>query len=72
MPFQAVPDLPERSIILDIRLPRVVLINNGRVVVQGPPHEVITEGNLSSLHGIDVVVLTVNGLRVIMPRVCVS
>ncbi len=51
---------------------RVVLINNGCVVAQGQPHEVITEENLSSLYGIDVVVLKVNGLRMIMPRVCLS
>ncbi|MGO9571126.1 MAG: ABC transporter ATP-binding protein [Desulfomonilaceae bacterium] len=51
---------------------QVVMINNGSVVSHGPPHEVITEGNLSSLYGIDVVVLTVNGLRVIMPRLFIS
>ena len=51
---------------------RVVLINNGCVVAQGQPHEVITEENLSSLYGIDVVVLKVDGLRVIMPKVCLS
>jgi len=51
---------------------QVILINHGCVVAQGPPHEVITEENLSSLYGIDVVVLKVNGLRVIVPRVCLS
>jgi len=51
---------------------RVVLINNGDVVAQGLPNEVITEENLSSLYGIDVAVLKVNGLRVVTPRVCLS
>ncbi len=49
---------------------RVVLINKGSVVAQGPPHEVVTEENLTKLYGIDVAVLNFNGLRVIMPRIC--
>jgi iron complex transport system ATP-binding protein len=51
---------------------RVVMINNGCVVAQGTPHEVITEENLSSLYGIAVVVQKVNGLKVVMPKVCLS
>jgi iron complex transport system ATP-binding protein len=50
----------------------VVILNNGSVVAQGLPHEVITERNLSSVYGIDVHVIPINGSRVIMPRLCVS
>lgn len=47
---------------------KVVMINNGCVVSQGSPHEVITEGSLSRVYGIDVSVVAVNGSKVIIPR----
>ncbi len=47
---------------------RVVMLDQGKVVAEGPPDEVITEENLSRVYGIDVVVLPVNGSRVIVPR----
>ena len=46
----------------------VVLINDGRVVAQGPPHEVITEESLHAVYGIEVVIGRVNGAMVITPH----
>lgn len=46
----------------------VVMINDGCVLSQGSPHEVINEHNLSGVYGIEVCVFAVNGSRVIMPR----
>ncbi len=51
---------------------RVVMINHGHVVSQGPPHEVITEENLSRVYEIGVSVCSVNGFRFIMPRLGAS
>lgn len=46
----------------------VVLINGGRVVAQGPPHEVITEESLRTVYGIEVVIGRVNGAMVVTPH----
>ncbi|KAF0189372.1 MAG: ABC-type cobalamin/Fe3+-siderophore transport system ATPase [Desulfobulbaceae bacterium] len=46
----------------------VVLINGGRVVAQGPPHEVITEESLHAVYGIEVVIGRVNGAMVVSPH----
>jgi iron complex transport system ATP-binding protein len=46
----------------------VVMLNDGCVLSQGAPHEVVNEHNLSGVYGIDVCVFAVNGSRVIMPR----
>lgn len=46
----------------------VVMINNGCVLSQGSPHEVVNEHNLSNVYGIDVCVVAVNGSRLIVPR----
>ena len=46
----------------------VVLINDGRVVAQGPPPEVITEESLQAVYGIEVVMGRVNGTMVITPH----
>lgn len=46
----------------------VVIMNNGCIVSQGPPHEIINEDNLTRVYGIEVSVPAVNGSRVIMPR----
>jgi len=51
---------------------RVAMISNGRVVSEGIPQEVITEASLSSVYGIDVSVIPVNGSNVIMPRLSLS
>ena len=46
----------------------VVLIKDGRVVAQGPPHEVITEESLHAVYGIEVMIGRVNGAMVVTPR----
>ena len=33
---------------------RVILLRGGQVLMDGPKHEVLTEGNLSELFGVDV------------------
>ena len=46
----------------------VVLVKDGRVVAQGPPHEVITEENLHTVYGIEVAIGRVNGAMVVIPH----
>jgi len=46
----------------------VVLINDGQVVAQGPPRDVITEESLHAVYGIEVVIGRVNGAMVITPH----
>lgn len=46
----------------------VVLVRNGTVVSQGSAWEVITEKNLKTVYGIDVSVISVNGKRVVSPK----
>lgn len=46
----------------------VVLIDGGRVIAQGLPHEVITEESLHAVYGIEVVMGRVNGAMVITPH----
>lgn len=46
----------------------VVLVKGGRVVAQGPPHEVITEESLHAVYGIEVVIGRVNGAMVVTPH----
>ena len=50
----------------------VVMVKDGRVIAQGSPHEVINEDNLTAMYGIDVSVLSINGTRVILPRLGLS
>lgn len=46
----------------------VVLLNQGGVVTQGPPAEVVTEKNLRTVYGIEVSIGQVNSTMVVMPR----
>jgi iron complex transport system ATP-binding protein len=46
---------------------RVVMINNGSVVSDGKPSQIISEESLKLLYGIDVSVLHHNGMRIIIP-----
>jgi iron complex transport system ATP-binding protein len=46
----------------------VVIINGGSVVAQGSAKEVIDEVNLKRIYGIDVSVISVNGTRVVTPK----
>jgi iron complex transport system ATP-binding protein len=48
---------------------KVVMINNGHVVSNGPPQSVITEDNIRKVYDIDVSVINWNGTRIIYPRV---
>ncbi|MDA8161433.1 MAG: ABC transporter ATP-binding protein [Desulfobacteraceae bacterium] len=47
----------------------VVAINCGHIVAEGAPYEVISEENLRQIYGIEVSVASVNGTRVVMPKV---
>ncbi|MEZ0329245.1 MAG: ABC transporter ATP-binding protein [Dissulfuribacterales bacterium] len=46
---------------------RVVMINNGSVISEGKPGQVISEEGLRLLYGIDVFVLHHNGMKIIIP-----
>lgn len=48
---------------------RVVIINNGHIISEGTPQDVITEDNLKRVYRIDVSVINYNGARVIYPRI---
>lgn len=48
---------------------RVVMINNGSVISEGKPGQVISEEVLRRLYGIDVSLLPYNGMRIIIPTV---
>jgi len=47
----------------------VVVVKEGRVVVQGPPCEIITEELLHEVYGIEVVIGKINGAMVITPHI---
>lgn len=47
---------------------KVVMLNDGLVVSNGSPQEVITEDNLRSVYRIDVSVINWNGTKIIYPR----
>ena len=46
----------------------VVLVNEGSVVSQGGAHDVISEANLGAVYGIEVEIVSVNGTRVVTPK----
>ncbi|MBF0507308.1 MAG: ABC transporter ATP-binding protein [Deltaproteobacteria bacterium] len=46
----------------------IVMINGGRIMTSGVPQEVMTEANLKAMYGIDVDVISHNGVKVIRPR----
>jgi iron complex transport system ATP-binding protein len=48
---------------------RVLLLKNGTLVAQGPPHEVITRESLLEVYGLEVEFVSENGCRVICPRI---
>lgn len=48
---------------------KVVMLNDGYVVSNGSPQEVITEDNLKSVYKIDVSVINWNGTKIIHPRI---
>ena len=48
---------------------RIVMINGGRIVSTGIPHDVINEDNLKRMYGIDVNVISHNGTKIICPKV---
>lgn len=48
---------------------KVVMINDGHVVSNGLPQEVITKENLKSVYGIDVSVVNWNGTKIIYPKI---
>ncbi|AKG91554.1 ABC-type cobalamin/Fe3+-siderophores transport system component [Geoglobus ahangari] len=48
---------------------RVVMVKNGRIVVQGGVREVITPENIMEVYGIDVEVVRYNGSVVVVPKV---
>lgn len=47
---------------------KVVLMNGGHVVSEGPPHDVITEENLKRIYGINVSLINWNGTSMVCPR----
>ncbi len=48
---------------------KVVMLNDGHVVSNGSPQEVITEDNLKSVYKIDVSVINWKGTKIIYPRI---
>lgn len=50
----------------------VVIVNHGNVLAQGSAVTVIDEENLRSIYGIDVSVVSVNGTRVVTPKLKAS
>lgn len=46
----------------------VLLMKNGRIIVDASPDEAITEQNLSALYGIRLKVLSLEGMPVVLPR----
>ncbi len=48
---------------------KVVMLNDGHVVSNGSPQEVITEDNLKSVYKIDVSVINWNETKIIYPRI---
>ena len=48
---------------------KAVLIDEGCIASNGAPEMVITEDNLKRVYGIDVVVINLNGIRMISPRI---
>jgi len=47
---------------------RVLLMKNGRIIVDASPDEAITEQNLSALYAIPLKVTAVEGMPVVLPR----
>ncbi|BCB95947.1 ABC transporter [Dissulfurispira thermophila] len=47
----------------------IVMINSGSVVADGSAKDVINEENLKRIYGIDVTVISVNGTRVVAPKI---
>ncbi|MFB3925827.1 MAG: ABC transporter ATP-binding protein [Syntrophales bacterium] len=47
----------------------VVMIENGSVLAQGPPAEVLTAGNLKRVYNLDISVIRHNGTHIIHPEV---
>ncbi len=48
---------------------QVVMIENGKIVAQGAPDEVLTRENLRQMYGLDVNVVNCDGTNIIYPRV---
>jgi iron complex transport system ATP-binding protein len=48
---------------------KVLLLKEGALVAQGPPHEVITRESLMEVYGLEVQFVVENGCRVICPKI---
>lgn len=48
---------------------KVILLNEGKVVSNGSPQEVITEENLKKVYKIDVSIINWNGKKIVYPRI---
>ncbi len=48
---------------------KIIMINDGMVVADGEPDTVITEANLKKLYGIDVKIVSFDGLKFIVPTI---
>lgn len=47
---------------------RVLLLKDGRLIANGPPHEVVTRQSLMDTYGLEVEFVRENGFRVICPK----
>jgi iron complex transport system ATP-binding protein len=48
---------------------QIVMLNEGRVIAEGAPKDVISTDNLKALYGIDVTIVGNSGAQVICPRI---
>jgi iron complex transport system ATP-binding protein len=48
---------------------RIVMLNAGKVIADGPPSEIISQESLKALYGVDVDIIPHNGSSVICPRI---
>jgi iron complex transport system ATP-binding protein len=47
---------------------RIVMLNGGKVIAEGAPHDIISQESLKALYGIDVDIIAHNGSQIICPR----
>jgi len=47
----------------------VVMIENGRIIAQGAPRDVLTQENIRQMYDLDVTVISHNGTNIIYPQV---
>jgi iron complex transport system ATP-binding protein len=48
---------------------RIVMLNAGKVIADGPPNEIISQESLKALYGVDVDIISHDGSSLICPRI---